>query len=157
MYRLLLLAAHDPNDLAHGMGVVVNNTLKELASTGGVEVTVGLLQSDTTLRPALAPQPTYRFEEAQAAVAMRRCYWPRHERFRCGLRLMPPADGGAFLEHVRRLSAGADGVLWFGYYWDSVSLRLPSVSRAPVVFHVNDSLSLTEQTRGKRTDLLRSL
>ena len=149
-----MLTAHDPNDFAHGMGLVVNNTLRELSFIRDVQVTLGLLLADDR-RHRIDPPPELRVQLDNAVIACSRKFHPRRERFRCLLNGAPPPEGEKFLLAVERESARVDAVVWFGYFWDSVSAWLPRFCSAPITFHVNDSLSLAELSHHAHHGIMR--
>src|SRR5438045_3264466 len=129
MLKILVLTAHDPNDLAHGMGLVVNNTLRGLSLMPDVQVSLGMLLPDAG-RSAIDPPPELRVNLSDAVVVCHRSFHPRRERFRCLLNGAPSRESEPFLSAVKRESARVDAIIWFGYFWDSVSAWLPKYCSA---------------------------
>lgn len=139
--RLLVLSGHAPDDLTHGVGLLVANTLRVLREDRGVAVTLGLLLSgdDGSWPPGAGGAAAfvhYRRPESAAVASLRATFGA------------PPSGAERrFLRDVADQSAAHDAALWFGLPGDVVSVRLPAWSRAPVVFHVNDSISLFQALR----------
>ncbi len=156
MFRILLLTAHDPNDLAHGMGLVVGNTIRELSYFPGVEVKLGLLLANDR-HPCVTAPSGPELNLNSAVICETRVFHPRRERFRSLFNRPVAPDCARFLSLVQRESAQADVVVWFGYFWDSVSYWLPRFSSAPAVFHPNDSLSLSETSKTSQSSIWRTI
>jgi glycosyltransferase involved in cell wall biosynthesis len=149
--NLVCLASIDPNRMAHGMGLIVNNTARVLLENGSHRVTFGFL-ADRSERgdcggAAGLGQLRFRFPEAAIDAWYERPALGRGDFLRAlaGGPLTKVERG--FLDYAARRSAEADVVVWFGFFWDPVSRMLPGVCRCPVVIHANDSIALVERSR----------
>lgn len=140
--KLLVLGTVRPDEHTHGMGICLGNTLRALRVDPEVQVTCGLLLHEDAAAGFDA-------EAAGVSFVVRREGRSGSDVFLRGLVMSAPTKGErAFLELVQERSRNFDRVIWFASAWDPVSLALPARSTAPVMFHINDSISLFQSLRG---------
>ena len=151
--RILVLCNCDPNDLANGMGLIVNHTLASLDRDFGIAADVISLRYEGHRRDEVGQ--LFRRVSCAAEYVRR---WPgKIEALRCLANAGLSRTESEFLDHVQRISGDYAAVIWFGFGWDVVSRRLPSVCRVPILMHGNDSISLMESSLGPIGHLRRRL
>jgi len=156
-FRLLVLASHDPTDFAHGMGLVVGNTIRQLYDIPDLTFKLGFIRyRGTGGGQRFAQDGAVRIRPEDVVVDLERAAFSRTAMLRGMTPAIQSREEREFARRVGDVSGDFDVILWLGYTWDSLSLTLPRAARCPVVFHCNDSISLfAERNERSRTRAVR--
>lgn len=146
--RVLVLSCVDPTDSMSGIGSLIRNTIRSLATTPGLQVSVGVL----TTSPGEIDLAQIGAEGlmGRPVIDVRRPADNRLLILRSLVGGLLTAAERRFLARVREVSREVDAVVWFGSAWDPVTMLLPLRCACPVVHHASDSIALFEKRRGAR-------
>lgn len=145
--KILFLSSHDPADVAHGIGVIVANTLRCLIHLGHVVSIVVI--ADTKPGGFNWAQGDSGVMESITLNRVKRNVNPRADALRALTYFSHPEED-LFLEIVRKQTAENQLAIWFGHSWDPLSSRIASACRCPLLLHVSDSISLGRQQSSNR-------
>lgn len=142
--KILFLSSNEYGDITAGQGTVVTNTLRYLAFMQGVSSALGVFRPSHLFRADFLPDSPYYLPPINKLFHFTGRPYNKLKMLR-GMAKISSNDETQFLQTVAKESKHYDVAIWFGSAYDPVSLRLPSYSNCPILFHMNDSPFLYEE------------
>jgi glycosyltransferase involved in cell wall biosynthesis len=145
--NILILSSHDPEDVAHGIGLIVHNSLRCLLDSGN-QVRLGVIAppNDSGRDFSYSQSRAGSFQSLEIIRIARKRY-RRSDALRALTRSFHDAEEKRFLREIRTHSRGCDLAIWFGHCWDPLTSEVASASECPILLHVNDSITLSRRQR----------
>ncbi len=142
--KLLILTSYNIGDITSGQGLILTHFVSNLVDVGNIEISVGEIRC---LLPVLHKSCVFTKDDNCANKLFSVKGKPISKitmlRSIAGYFINKLEKG--FLCKVQQKSTEYDLAIWFGSPYDPVSLKLPLFCQCPIIFHLNDSISLYQQ------------
>lgn len=154
--KILILTSYNIGDMTSGQGLILTHFVSTLQGVADIEICLGRFRC---LPPALNSSSPGKYDACMNELFnVEGKPISKITMLRCIAGFINVKSEKEFLHKVQQKSSEFDLAIWFGSAYDPVSVKLPLYCKCPIVFHLNDSISLYQQRlKSKRFVKLRVL
>jgi len=155
--KILILTSYNIGDFTSGQGLILTHFVSTLLDIENIKICMGKFRCISTVLDKSSLS-----ERCDTSVKELFCISGKQISKITMLRsitgLISDKYEKEFMLKVQQNSAEFDLAIWFGNAYDPVNLKLPLYCKCPIVFHLNDSITLYQQRlKSKRFVKLRML
>ena len=145
--KILILSSHDPADVAHGIGIIVYNTVRCLTRLSS-QIEMAVITDEGHRDQGFSyAQGGRDFMDRITIIRHQRKTDPKTDALRALTGHLLNRAERQFSADVRRLSQHCDLAVWFGHLMDPLTREVASTCECPVLLHVSDSIALSRRQR----------